>query len=82
MINEDIRKQLCIEKLTLVDVLPFAVKRERGEILSKRVGRGYQNYLGTGSIKATNSQQTGSVKRERVNKIKGQQGDQCHYSES
>ena len=81
MRNEVIGKQLCIETLTPLDALHFAVVREGDQIFHQRISRGLPKMsvirFNEGWQKSTNSEQTGYVKREPVNEIESQRGDKC-----
>ena len=71
-----------MDTLTPVDLLPFAVVRERGEMLYKRISQGLpkstRNRFKQDWQNSTTGQQAGYIKRQPVNESKRQRCDECH----
>ena len=84
--NEEFRKQLCMETLAQVDALQFSKVSGRGEMIYKRVSGGLsklmRNKLSPGRQKTGGGQQSGYIKREPVNDVKGYVKDKCNNCEN
>ena len=82
MKHEEVRKQLCTDTMSPTDALQFAVVKERGEMLFKKVSGGVskfeRNKFHLWRQNPTGNNKQGYINRKPVNDINGQRSDKCH----